>query len=206
MQGVAPSAATLAACFVLCQRDEDMSKADFAEATGRDRTTVHRWLSSGRAEEAYEQIGESDALRRELVRLAGTSAAPADFLPPPAAEPADVIDEICRAIVEAALWPREAAIGAGVPPGRAGQWEREARAAEPDSPLGELWRRVEWAEAKLERALNTKLIDQGSGWQAAREVRARRFPTRYGNADGGVVVVRPLADVPLAELAFVNGS
>lgn len=205
MQGSTPTDATLAACWVLCELDDDLSKTDFADRAGVDRSTVHRWLTDGRAEAAYERVAESPALRRELARLTGHDDQPRPDGPPPVAEPADVIDAVCHSIIEAALWPREALIEAGVPPARAAEWERLARAAEVGTELGELWRRVCWAETRLERELNRKLVDQGGGWQAARELRARRFPERYGNADGGTQIIRPLADVPADVLADVLG-
>lgn len=190
---------TLAACWVLCTVDE-VSKAEAARLFGVDRSTVHRWMTDGRAEAAYEQHENSSGLRRRLAQLGG-EADDAELAPPPIAEPADVIDQVCAGIIEAALWPREALIDAGVPPARATAWEREARAAEAGTELGELWRRVRWAETRLERMLNKRLVDQQSGWQAAKELRARRFPERYGSGDGGVIVVRPLASVPDDELA-----
>lgn len=206
MQGAAPTDVTLAACWLLCELDDEMSKSEFAERAGVDRSTVHRWLSDGRAETAYEREAETPALRRELARLTlGDDEQPAHIEAPPVAEPADVIGEVCSSIIEAALWPREALIEAGVPPARADEWERLARAAEVGTELGELWRRICWAETRLERRLNQKLVDQGGGWQAAKELRARRFPERYGNADGGTLVIRPLADVPADVIAGVLG-
>lgn len=206
MQGAAPTDVQLAAAFALCGEGGELSKAELAELVGVSRQTIHRWLADGRAEAAYDALADSPELRRELARLLQASGGgDREIEPPPVAEPADVIDVACRSIVEAALWPREALIDAGVPPTRAEQWEREARAAEPESELGELWRRVRWAETRLERELNERLVNQSGGWQAARELRARRFPQRYGSVDGGTVIVRPLEGVPLDELAFVLG-